>query len=361
MYFDNHQHDDQVVVPDLFNQLAPSNEQSKQYFSAPDIDLDQYDSIIIAMSAGKDSIASLLRLFDMGVDRSKIELWHHDIDSDSSQLMDWAFMLDYNRKLARVFDLPLYFSALEGGIEGEMLKHNSYSKPHIIETPDGVITLQRDRKRSKPGTRLKFPQVSQSLQTRWCSSIKVDLGRRALNNQVRFEHQKTLFVTGERRQESAARAKYNQLEIHACDRRAGRLQRHVDAWRPVLLWSEEEVWEILQRYQVIPPVPYRLGWSRSSCACCIFNGPRIWATIAHYFPERAQRIAEYEAQFGVTISRSKKTVLEIANRVEPLVIDDLEALDQASKESYQLPVLLTWDRDWKLPAGAFQNVDCGSV
>lgn len=359
---DPHVHDDVAVIPSLKTKIGLFERDSacNTHFSAPDIDLDGYNNIIVCMSGGKDSIASLLRLKEMGADMSKVELWHHDVDgNEGSQLMDWTFMRDYNRKLAGALGLPLYFSWLQGGFESEMLKENSFSMPHKVETPDGVITLERDTKRGKAGTRLRFPQLSPSLQTRWCSSaLKIDVGRRALNNQARFDGKRILFITGERRQESANRAKYNQLEPHACDRRGGR--RHVDAWRPVLHWSEEEVWDSLRRYGVVAPVPYRLGWTRSSCMTCIYNNPAIWATIRHYFPERAKKIAAYEDRFGTTISRNKINVIAVAETAKPLRIDDIDALGQAFEEEYTLPVLLGEGEKWVMPAGAFGKEGCGS-
>ena len=313
------------------------------------------------MSGGKDSIACLLHLFDQKADLTKIELWHHDIDGTDSNLMDWAFMKNYNRKLAETFDLPLYFSWLDGGFEGEMLKNNAFSRPHHIETPDGLLILERDKSRGKPGTRLKFPQVAASLQTRWCSSaLKIDVGRRALNNQSRFDNKNILFITGERRQESSNRSRYNQLENHACDRRNGRKKRLVDAWRPVLEWSEEQVWDTLERHKIIAPVPYRLGWSRSSCMKCIFNNATIWATLDHHFPGSLDKIAAYEQQFGVTINRSKKPILELARSVRPLEINDKEALIQATQHDYTLPVIQT-NGSWQLPAGAFGKEGCGAI
>lgn len=361
---DSHAHDDSVVIPALARQAGLFDRDSvfNSHFSAPNIDLDVYDHVIVCVSGGKDSIACLLRLKDMGVDMSKVELWHHDVDgNENSQLMDWTFMRDYNRKFAAAMGLPLYFSWLEGGFEQEMLKENSYSRPHKVETPEGLLTLERDAKRSKPGTRLRFPQLSPSLQTRWCSSaLKIDVGRRALNNQQRFDGKRVLFITGERRQESANRAKYNQLEPHACDRRAGRKGRHVDTWRPVLHWTEEEVWDSLRRHGVVAPVPYRLGWGRSSCMTCIYNSPKIWATIREYFPERAKRIAMYEDRFGTTISRNKINVIALAETARPLRIDDIDALGQAFEEEYTLPVLLAKGEKWALPSGAFGKEGCGS-
>lgn len=44
------------------------------------LELDSYDKIIIYFSGGKDSLACLLTLFDLSVDPSKIELWHHEVD-----------------------------------------------------------------------------------------------------------------------------------------------------------------------------------------------------------------------------------------------------------------------------------------
>ncbi|EBE8253754.1 phosphohydrolase, partial [Salmonella enterica] len=93
--------DDQVVLPSLESVLTGISSSQRcddrtTYFSAPDVDLSLYDHIIVCLSGGKDSIAAYLRLVDMGVDKSKVEFWHHDVDGqEGSSLMDWAFMRDY--------------------------------------------------------------------------------------------------------------------------------------------------------------------------------------------------------------------------------------------------------------------------
>lgn len=353
------QHDDLKVIPSVIKAaVGEVMETEGKLFSAPEIDLGIYDLVIISMSGGKDSIASLLRLIEMGLDMSKVEFWHNLVDGNEGGLfMDWKFMDSYNQKLAQAFNVPLYNSWLEYGFEGEMLKNNSISHRHKIETPEGLITL--DRPLAKESTRLKYPQQGADLLTRWCSSaLKIDVGRRALNNQERLHGKKVLFVTGERREESSNRAKYFQMETHFCDRRSGKLARHIDAYRPVLEFSEQEVWEIMERHNVAPPVPYRLGWSRSSCMTCIYNSPKIWATIKHYFPERIERIVSYENKFNTTISRKKLNVVDISDGIEPFDITDLEALTQAMQTEYTLPVLTS---DWKLPVGAFSIEGCGSI
>lgn len=159
-----HHHDDTVIIPALGQQLCllgfdmePQAMPMGTYFNAPTVDLDSYSRIIVCMS-GKDSIASLLTLIEQGADMSRVELWHHRVDGASEDgLMDWAFNDSYMEQLAKAFNLPLYFSWLQGGIEGEMLKENSYSQPHIVETPNGIITLERDKSRTSPGTRRRFP------------------------------------------------------------------------------------------------------------------------------------------------------------------------------------------------------------
>lgn len=70
-------------------------------------DLAQYDHIIVAFSGGKDSWACLLHLLDLGVERKKVELWHHLVDGrEGSTLMDWAVTEDYVLVVDLLLNLP---------------------------------------------------------------------------------------------------------------------------------------------------------------------------------------------------------------------------------------------------------------
>jgi 3'-phosphoadenosine 5'-phosphosulfate sulfotransferase (PAPS reductase)/FAD synthetase len=319
--------------------------------------LSDYDHIIVAMSGGKDSVACLLHLLDSGADRSKIELWHHDVDGqEGSTLMDWPSTRTFVQKLADAFRLPLYFSWKEGGFEKEMLRDGTSTARNHFETPDGLRTAGGNS--AKTGTRRKFPQVSASLSTRWCSAyLKIDVASTALNNQDRFLNKRTLFVTGERAQESPARAKYKTFEPHRTDlRHSPRRYRHVDHWRPIHAWMEDQVWDIIRRYGVTPHPAYAAGFGRVSCMNCIFMSHNQAATIQAHSPERLRKIADYEQDFGCTIHRTLG-VLERAARGTPYKAATTEAMKACLSEEFDAPILVP-PAQWNLPAGAFGE-SCG--
>lgn len=309
-------------------------------------DLGSYDTIIIAFSGGKDSVASVLAVLDAGVDPSKIELWHHEVDGrEGSQLMDWPVTADYCRKIARALNLPIYFSWKEGGFEREMLRDGTATAPTWFETPEG---LKSTGGKGPAGTRMKFPQVSGDLKVRWCSAyLKIDVCAAALRNQARFTGKRTLIVSGERAEESPGRAKYSTFEPH----RTHGAQRHVDVWRPVHAWKEQDVWDIIRRYRINPHPAYRLGWGRLSCAACIFGSASQWSALRAANPPQFGRIATYEQKFGVTIQR-KGPVTEIADRAQPRHLDP-DILKLALSQTFDEPALID---NWDLPAGAFGEV-----
>jgi 3'-phosphoadenosine 5'-phosphosulfate sulfotransferase (PAPS reductase)/FAD synthetase len=231
-------------------------------FSQPKIipDFSSYNTIIVAFSGGKDSICCVLHLLDMNINPAKIELHHHLVDGrEGSDLFDWPVTEDYCRKFAQALDLKIYFSWLEGGLEREMCRDNQPKAPTHFETPEGVQTIGGQ---GQSGTRRKFPAKTADLTRRWCSAYaKIDVLSAAIINQPRFNHSRTLVITGERAEESAARAKYDRFEPHRSDRRnSPKLKRHVDHWRPVHGLSEKQVWQMIERWNIQVHPAYELGW-----------------------------------------------------------------------------------------------------
>jgi 3'-phosphoadenosine 5'-phosphosulfate sulfotransferase (PAPS reductase)/FAD synthetase len=314
-------------------------------------DLDQYDRILVAFSGGKDSIASVCHLLEAGVEPERIELHHHDVDGQARSFMDWPSTPFYCRAVAAALSLPLYLSWREGGFEREMLRLDQPTAPIRFECPDGSIgSVGGD---GPLGTRQRFPQVSADLRVRWCSPYcKIDVMAALIRGQPRFWHGRTLVVTGERAEEGANRARYAPFEPHRTDARDGRRGRHVDHWRPVHRWSAERVWSTLQQHGIVPAPAYRLGWSRSSCAACIFSSPDQWATLRFIAPARFERIAVYEQRFGWTL-RPGCTIRDLADRGRPYpaTIAQPALVRQALSPSWDEPVTVSpWH--WQMPAGA---------
>jgi 3'-phosphoadenosine 5'-phosphosulfate sulfotransferase (PAPS reductase)/FAD synthetase len=323
-------------------------------------DFDSYDHIIVAFSGGKDSLACLLHLLKSGVDPRKIELHHHDVDGGGNTFMDWAVTPDYCRKVAAALGggLPIYFSYKVGGFEREMNRDDAATAPIRFEEPDGnggIKVSQVGGTRGKKSSRLKFPQLSANLMTRWCSAyLKIDVMSAAICNQARFRKKRLLIVTGERAEESTARAKYMTFEPHRTDRRDGGTarSRHADHWRPIHGWSDAQVWAIIKEFGVVPHVAYQLGWSRLSCLACIFGSPNQWATILHIFKERFLQIEAYETKFGVTIRRSE-TIRKAASRgkVYEAALNNPALVELAQSEEWFGPIIVS-SSEWVLPAGA---------
>jgi hypothetical protein len=260
--------------------------------------------------------------------------------------MDWPVTPAYVAALAAHFGLPLYRSWREGGFRRELDRDGDPTAPILFETPAGVVS--RAGGAGPPGVRGRFPQVSADLSVRWCSpTLKIDVLAAAIRGQTRFLEGRTLVVTGERAEESPARARYAPFEPHrtACGR------RRVDHWRPLLGWSEARVWDRIGAASLRPHPAYGLGWARLSCRACIFGSPAQWATTRALYPAAFEAIAEREARSGRTIQRFAG-VVALADRGVPyptaLAQPELATLAGGSAWT-----LLVTERPWRLPAGAF--------
>jgi Phosphoadenosine phosphosulfate reductase family len=322
---------------------------------ASSLDLLSYDKYIVMLSGGKDSVASLLHLLDLGVDRSKVEIMHASIDGGAGEggegLMDWASTPAYVRAFGKALGIPVYFCWKQGGFLREMMRNQTETAPTMFETPDGLRTAGGNS--GKFNTRLQFPQTSPDLSVRYCSGyLKVDPCATAIRNQTRFNQSRTLVITGERAAESASRANYKVFEADRADARNGKLGRVVDHFRPVHSWSEAEVWAIIERWNINPAAPYRLGWSRLSCKNCIFGSASQWRSAQVVDPESVNRIASLEKQFGKTIDRKMDVLTKAARGTAYAGTQNAALVAEANDANWNGPIFLT-PGTWTLPAGAF--------
>lgn len=339
-----------VGLRDLARALAPervlAEVESADDLALVGVRLEEVERFLVAFSGGKDSVALVLHLLDLGVPRDRIELWHHLIDGEGPRFFDWPITSAYCAAFAEAFGLTLRWSYREGGFEREMLRDGTPTAPVVFDTPNGPMRVGG---RGPPGRRLRFPQVTADLSVRWCSAyLKIDVAARALANDPRFRSGTFALLTGERAEESRARAHYPRAEWHRAATRA----RRVVQWRAVHAWPEARVWQAMERWRVNPHPAYRLGFGRVSCMTCIFGHDDQWATVRELAPEVFERIARYERAFGSTIDR-KRTVVERADRGRSLLPPGTSDLARASqRERFNEPMLVD---DWRLPAGAFRH------
>ena len=308
----------------------------------------------MSFSGGKDSLACLLHLFDLGAPRDRIELHHHEVDG-AIPVMDWPVTPAYCRAVAAALDLPIYFSGKRGGFLMELRRKDRPTAPIWFDDPD--TGLQRQVGGNGPnGTREQFPQVSADLRVRWCSAyLKIDVFAALVRNSDRFLDRRTLVITGERAEESKARSHYATFEPHRADSRNGRRRRrHIDHWRPVHGWDEEKVWNIIQAHGIVPHPAYQMGWGRLSCRSCIFGSPNQWASLRHLYPRAFDRVADIERGTGKTIHRTRSVTAQAVKGViyDAALLAPPELVARGDSKQWTGPIRVP-PKAWQLPAGAY--------
>lgn len=324
--------------------------------------LSEYDNIIISESGGKDSMACLFYLLDQGVPASKLELWHQCVDGGGANrvdLMDWPVTESYIEAVGEHFGIQTSYQWRDGGIFNELMRKDSLTGDVYYTSEQGEI-IHLPTKNGKLSTRLKWPAISPDLRVRWCSPyVKIDVFRRALNNHPKYKEKKVLVVTGERREESSNRAKYAETEIHASNSK----KRLVHAWRPVIDWTEQQIWDEYEKRKFLPHPAYILGWNRTSCFGCIFSTADLWAMMREIAPERFNRLVELENQLNHTIDTKRITLNDKANlgTIERLPKDARlsEWVELALNRNFNADDLIM--KKWEVPAGAFRGNNGGPI
>lgn len=315
--------------------------------------LDRYDLVIVSFSGGKDSLACILHVLELGVPKSKIELWHQAVDGRPGvdpRFFDWPCTESYCKAVAQALGVTLRFQWREGGFEREINKVQAPLAPASFELPDGTVGSTGGK--GTPNTRLMFPAAVADLRTRWCSAIlKIDVSTAAVNNDPRLKDANVVVVTGERRQESNNRARYAQVDEHKSTTK----NRRVDQWRAIINWREERIWEIIERWRLRPHPAYFLGWGRVSCLPCIFGNPDQWASVKDIAPVLFDRILAYEQEFGRTIQQGGD-IAHLAARGDSFVPRDRAMVELALSEHYpETMVMLPEGEQWVSPLGAYKR------
>ena len=426
--------------------------------------LEEYDLVAILLSGGKDSVACYCKLLELGVPKTKMEFWHHDIDGGHpSRRMDWRCTQNYVRALAEAEDIPLRLSWRVNGFFGELYRIGASEPVEWMEPDTGEIrqcqlspkylkclevkqraTENMEEQLKQLGYRMKFPMKTGDLSRRWCSAylkimvadtvmsnlsrlgelenlggkcqmfpaksgisngrwcsaeLKREVADSVIRNLDKLEklgskrhkfpaksgtHQgrwcsgnlkasvqdsvtsnlvktknnvKVLVVSGERRGESAGRSKYNEMEIHRTNATA-RANRLVHQWRPVIDYSEKDVWEVLKRHKINPHPCYRAGWNRCSCAMCIFSTPPLFAGIRELYPEDFALLKQDERILGFTLDNKCDLETYVGDARSCLYHGDTAAIHSLITGAFGTDDIHVTGH-WMYPAGAFHGAEGG--
>ena len=209
------------------------------------------------------------------------------------------------------------------------------------------------------GKRGKFPAKGGTHQGRWCSgNLKAAVQDSVTSNLDKTrQNVKVLVVSGERRGESAGRSKYNEMEIHRTNAEA-KAHRTVHQWRPVIDYSEKDVWEVLKRHRVNPHPCYRCGWNRCSCAMCIFSTPTLFAGIKELYPEDYALLRQDEQILGFTLDNKCDLDSFVGDARSCVYHGDARALHCLLTGEYTVDDVFVSGK-WLYPAGAFHGAEGG--
>lgn len=209
------------------------------------------------------------------------------------------------------------------------------------------------------GKRGKFPAKGGTHQGRWCSgNLKAAVQDSVTSNLDKTrQNVKVLVVSGERRGESAGRSKYNEMEIHRTNAEA-KAHRTVHQWRPVIDYSEKDVWEVLKRHRVNPHPCYRCGWNRCSCAMCIFSTPTLFAGIKELYPEEYALLRQDERILGFTLDNKCDLDSFVGDARSCVYHGDARALHCLLTGEYTADDVFVSGK-WLYPEGAFHGAEGG--
>lgn len=238
------------------------------------IDLRQFDKIILCVSGGKDSHAMLFYVAEMARDQG-VSNRLHVLYSDTG--MEWDNTENHVKILSKAVDIV----------------------PNVVRPKIPLIKKIENRVEKRGNG---FPCAS----CRYCTG---ESKRDPMSKWIReLGHGFVLQITGERKFESKSRS---QLPNFSFLPKRSSKYRSVFGWRPMLEYTEADIWSMVKKSGVKRHFAYDAGANRLGCACCIFSSHNDLRIEAEFNPAIAEKQIQLETDSGYRIRFGGKTVKEI--------------------------------------------------
>jgi 3'-phosphoadenosine 5'-phosphosulfate sulfotransferase (PAPS reductase)/FAD synthetase len=238
--------------------------------------LSDFDTYIVAVSGGKDSTATALWALDT-LPRDKLRFAFCDTGAE------WPETYDYLSYLER--ELGIEIDRIQAGDRALPAKRNGQDRiDALANCRGGIFDLVRTRG-MWPGSRYRFC-------TMYLKQWPLRLYANEFDNPVQLE--------GSRREESKRRSKYDPWTNGGNKKlNSPLLSPPPPSFRPVLEWTERQVWDYLRAHGILPNPMYNYA-TRCGCWCCIMGKRQEVFNFCRLHPEVAQIAADLEVEINHT-------------------------------------------------------------
>jgi 3'-phosphoadenosine 5'-phosphosulfate sulfotransferase (PAPS reductase)/FAD synthetase len=240
----------------------------------PTMHLSDFDTYIVAVSGGKDSAATALWALDT-LPRDRLRFAFCDTGAE------WPETYDYLNYLER--ELAIEIERLKPG--DRPLPPTKSGKPRE-SMAHGKSLFDCARLRGKwPRPRYRF---CTTYLKQWPLRLYAD------------EFENPLQLEGSRREESKRRSKYDPWTNGGSNTVNNPfLKPAPPSFRPVLEWTECQVWDYLRAHGILPNPMYNYA-TRCGCWCCIMGKRQEVFNFCRLHPEIAQIAADLEVEINHT-------------------------------------------------------------
>lgn len=252
----------------------------------PEVNLHDYDLVLVNTSGGKDSQAMLTFLVELadaqGYPRHHFLAVHADLGR-----VEWAGTRDLAERQADHYGLRF----------------------EVVSRAKGDLLDQIEARRMFPSAAARYCTSDQKT-----SQVAKLMTRQAaaFRNSGHDRPIRILNCLGLRAEESPALAKKPPYGPDS----ASNSRRQVTRWLPIFDWTEVEVWQTIARSGVPYHPAYAAGMPRLSCVFCVLAGRKELVLAAKLNPGLAQEYAQLEARIGHTFKAdlSMADIVAAANR-----------------------------------------------